>query len=428
MAVPSNLVPTRITQLPAAVTPLDGTELVPLVQVGNTRQVTASGLIALVTLSSISGVPTSRLVNTTTGQLTGGGSLAADLTLGLATTAVTSGTYGSASAVPQVTYDQFGRATAASNVTITPSAIGAVPTTTQVIAGTNLAGGGPLSGNVTLNVSSTMVNQNISGGTLIGVTLSGAVYSGETLSGATLLFSTFSGGTVKSATISGSTISGGNLNNATGSGGTFNSPVISGGTISGAAVSGATILFSTYSGGNINNSTISGATISGGNVNNVTGSGGTFNTPVISGGTISGVTVSGATLLFSTFSGGTVSGSTIRTPTITGGIADAIVIGNLTPASGYFTTAYATTFSGALSGNAVTATRLATARNFSITSTIGLSSALVAFSGDAAVSLVLTGPLTISGGGTGATDAVTARSNLSVYSQQETLIFAVALG
>lgn len=423
MAVPSNLVPTRITQLPAAVTPLDGTELVPLVQVGNTRQVTASGLIALVTLSSISGVPTSRLVSTTTGQLTGGGSLAADLTLGLATTAVTSGTYGSASASVVVTFDSFGRATAASNVAITPSAIGAVPTTTQVIAGTNLAGGGPLSGNVTLNVSSTLVNQNISGGTLIGVTLSGAVYSGETLSGATLLFSTFSGGTVKNATISGSTISGGSVNNVTASGGTFNSPVVSGGTVSGVTVSGATVLFSTYSGGNVNNSTISG-----GNVNNATHSGGTFNTPVISGGTISGVTVSGATLLFSTFSGGTVSGSTIRTPTITGGIADAIVIGNLTPASGYFTTAYAATFSGALSGNAITATRLVTARNFSITSTIGLSSALVAFSGDAAVSLVLTGPLTISGGGTAGTDAITARSNLSVYSQQETLIFAVALG
>lgn len=338
MAVPSNLVPTRITQLPPAVVPLSGFEQVPLVQDGNTRQVTVSALLSTLTISSLSGVPDTRLVSTITGQLVGGGALSADLDLGLAATTVSAGAYGSASAVPRVTYDQFGRATAASNVLITPAAIGAVPITTQVIAGANLVGGGPLSGDVTLNVSSTMVNQNISGGVLSGVTLSGATYSGETLSGATIINSTFSGGTVR------------------------------------------------------------------------------------------GTTISGATLLFSTFSGGTVSGSTVRGSTVTGGTADAIVIGLNAPASGYFTQVSATTFSGALSGNAVTATRLATARNFSITSTIGLSSTLVSFSGDANVSLVLTGPSSISGGGTGATDAPTARSNLSVYSQQETLIFAVALG
>lgn len=59
-----------------------------------------------------------RSVNAGTG-LDGGGSLDADITLDLADTAVTPGTYGDATHSPQITVDAQGRITEASNVLIT---------------------------------------------------------------------------------------------------------------------------------------------------------------------------------------------------------------------------------------------------------------------------------------------------------------------
>jgi len=63
------------------------------------------------------GVPTSRLISTTA-PLAGGGDLTADRTLSLNDTAVTPGSYGDATHSPQITIDQKGRITAASNVPI----------------------------------------------------------------------------------------------------------------------------------------------------------------------------------------------------------------------------------------------------------------------------------------------------------------------
>jgi hypothetical protein len=95
-------------------------------------------LIALVqsvasTVSSIA-MLNARNINTTA-PLAGGGNLSADRTLSLNDTAVTTGSYGSATQVGTFTVDQKGRLTAASNVTITTrllgSTVAALPAGTQ---------------------------------------------------------------------------------------------------------------------------------------------------------------------------------------------------------------------------------------------------------------------------------------------------------
>ena len=124
---------------------------------GNSYQIRAGDLL------SVAGVPTTRNVNAGTG-LTGGGQLAADITLSvavggigsaqLAASGVTAGTYGSSTTVPVFTVDATGRVMSITNVAVAVS--GYVPESRQVIAGTGLSGGGTLNNNVTLlaNLSS----------------------------------------------------------------------------------------------------------------------------------------------------------------------------------------------------------------------------------------------------------------------------------
>jgi hypothetical protein len=69
----------------------------------------------------------------------------------LNTTGVASGVYGNATNIPVFTVDTNGRVTAATTIPATIS--GYVPTSTQVIAGNGLTGGGALNGNVTLAAS-----------------------------------------------------------------------------------------------------------------------------------------------------------------------------------------------------------------------------------------------------------------------------------
>ena len=148
--VPSNLIPTRITQLPTAPVASEDS-LMMIVYNGNNYQIRVGDLL------SVAGVPTTRQVIAGT-SMTGGGQLSSNVTLSVAnggitgtqlnTTGVAAGSYGDATNIPVFTVDVNGRITAASTIAATIS--GYVPVTRQVIAGDGLTGGGPLNTNVTL--------------------------------------------------------------------------------------------------------------------------------------------------------------------------------------------------------------------------------------------------------------------------------------
>jgi hypothetical protein len=165
--VPSNLIPTRVTQLPVAPV-ADENSLMMIVYQGNNYQIRVGDLL------SVAGVPTSRQVIAGTG-LQGGGQLSSNVTLSianggvgsvqLANSGVTPGSYGDATNIPVFTVDATGRVMAATTIPATGG--GGVPTSTEVIAGTGLNGGGALTGNVTLNA-------NLSSATPLAVNTTGS--------------------------------------------------------------------------------------------------------------------------------------------------------------------------------------------------------------------------------------------------------------
>jgi hypothetical protein len=148
--VPSNLIPTRVTQLPLAPV-ADENSLMMIVYQGNNYQIRVGDLL------SVAGVPLTRQVIAGTG-LTGGGQLNSNVTLSianggvgstqLASSGVTPGVYGNATNIPVLTVDSTGRVVAATSIPATIS--GYVPVTREVIAGAGLSGGGALNNNVTL--------------------------------------------------------------------------------------------------------------------------------------------------------------------------------------------------------------------------------------------------------------------------------------
>ena len=151
--VPSNLIPTRLTQLPIAPV-AEENSLMMIVYQGNNYQIRVGDLL------SVAGVPNTTQVIAGTG-MTGGGALSSNVTLSianggvgttqLASSGVTPGTYGNSTNIPVFTVDSTGRVMAATSIPATIS--GYVPTTTQVIAGSGLSGGGALSANVTLTAN-----------------------------------------------------------------------------------------------------------------------------------------------------------------------------------------------------------------------------------------------------------------------------------
>jgi hypothetical protein len=148
--VPSNLIPTRISQLPVAPVADENSQMMIIYQ-GNNYRIRVGDLL------SVAGVPLTRQVIAGTG-MAGGGQLSANVTLSiapggvgsteLAASGVTPGVYGNSTDIPIFTVDATGRVVAAT--TIPATITGYVPDTRQVIAGTGLTGGGPLNADVTL--------------------------------------------------------------------------------------------------------------------------------------------------------------------------------------------------------------------------------------------------------------------------------------
>ena len=149
--VPSNLIPTRISQLPVAPVADENSQMLIIYQ-GNNYRIRVGDLL------SVAGVPLTRQVIAGTG-MAGGGQLSSNVTLSiapggvgsteLASSGVTPGVYGTSTDIPVFTVDATGRVVAAT--TIPATITGYVPDTRQVIAGTGLNGGGALNTNVTLN-------------------------------------------------------------------------------------------------------------------------------------------------------------------------------------------------------------------------------------------------------------------------------------
>lgn len=105
--------------------------------------------VVVLTASDVGATPNTTYVLAGTG-LSGGGQLNANVTLNLANTAVTAGTYGSSANVAQITVDAQGRITSAANVSIPQG------TVTQVDTGTGLTGG-PITSTGTISLANTAV-------------------------------------------------------------------------------------------------------------------------------------------------------------------------------------------------------------------------------------------------------------------------------
>ena len=114
----------------------------------NTTQIATTAFVKLQSYG------TGSVTNVGTGAGLTGGPITTSGTISLTTTGVSAGTYGSTSQAPTITVDVYGRITSASNSSITPTSIGAVPTSRLVNTTGALTGGGALSADLTLSIAS----------------------------------------------------------------------------------------------------------------------------------------------------------------------------------------------------------------------------------------------------------------------------------
>jgi hypothetical protein len=198
------------------VTSLTVTGLTGYMYANNASPVTASTTIPVANITGA--VPNTVNVIAGTG-MSGGGALTGNVTLNLANTAVTAGTYGNASAVSQITVDAQGRITSAGNVTIAiaNSAVSGLGTMSTQNANLVAITGGNITG-ITGNVVGAIPN-----GTITNTLLQNST---ATLGNATITL----GGTTSSVgnlTLANVTVSSGNvtanvsLTNATNASATF---------------------------------------------------------------------------------------------------------------------------------------------------------------------------------------------------------------
>ena len=106
--------------------------------------------VVVLTASDVGATPNTTYVLAGTG-MSGGGRLNANVTLNLANTAVTAGTYGSSANVAQITVDAQGRITSAANVSIPQG------TVINIATGTGLTGG-PITSSGTISLANTAVS------------------------------------------------------------------------------------------------------------------------------------------------------------------------------------------------------------------------------------------------------------------------------
>ena len=185
MTVPSNLLPTTISQLPAATTP-QGTDLTIIVQDGYTKRTSISAFVGAVS------VPSTRIIASGTG-LAGGGDLSQNRTIYIDNTGVISGTYGSSTQVPILSINSQGQITnvSTSSFSVAFSDIIGKPTT---LVGYGIIDAQPLSNNLTglsgLGTSGLIVNatggtyatRSITAGTAISVTNGDGISGNPTVS------------------------------------------------------------------------------------------------------------------------------------------------------------------------------------------------------------------------------------------------------
>lgn len=106
--------------------------------------------VVVLTASDVGATPNTTYVLAGTG-MSGGGRLNANVTLNLANTAVTAGTYGSSANVAQITVDAQGRLTSVANVSIPQG------TVINIATGTGLTGG-PITSSGTISLANTAVS------------------------------------------------------------------------------------------------------------------------------------------------------------------------------------------------------------------------------------------------------------------------------